>query len=1009
MAETEIHVSQIFPSVSAYQLVGTNASATANTYLTLAAGSNITITPSGTTLTIASTGGGSGSPASPDTSIQFNNAGAFGGSADLTYLPNFVSNSTTFNAVSVFGTTVTPALFLNSTNHGGLISFSTDDGSIFYSSIEGDQTGGLFLDATDIIQITSSSSVELFSSGKEWVFNTAGNLTTPGNIYVPNGVIGIGTNAPATSAALDITSSSQGFAMPRMGGSQRDAITSPVTGLEIFNTDTNGFEFWQGSFWTPVGPTSVGPFGALQTANDGEFEGNSDLVFSIFGSSSTLTISNTISGAAPTLVLVDSHNDSVPASIQLNSSAGTEILFQSFDTSVVYGSISETVTAFVPGPGITITAGTSFPWTFGNDGGLVFPSLPTEPGGVAGEIIYQSTANQLEFFNGTAWISLDFTLNGLPGPVVMLPGPNATVTTVAATTNTNYTLSGANAPLGCAAGPDGNMWFCGNDTSTIIRVTPSGIQTYFPTPTSGAAPTAICLGPDGNMWFTENTANNIGQCTPDGVITEFPITTPSSGPNIICVGSDGNLWFTEQGVSQIGTMTTAGAMVAEYATPTPSAGVIGICAGSDGNLWFVEASANNIGQCTTSGSITEFPITTPSSGATGICAGPDNLLYFTEIGVNQIGVITTSGGVVIEYPCGPDPVFICLGPDGNLWFTQSGNNTIAKITPFPSGGIVTAYAGPIGGSNLNFICVGPDKNIWYSEQFESAVGKFVPTNAVTVNAIPSGPGGALQFNNGNIFTGDPNLIWDSTDAILTIASNGATGGANIILKGNSAEGGTAITFEDNASGTQAQFVADYNNTLANANTLAIQTNFGPATLSQITLTTQSAATNFTSSFNPDGSLNLPNLSSQPGTPNEGEIIYNTTAHSLQFYNGTSWVNASSGVIARVALTAQGADIAATTLFTPTVTGLYQVSVYGIVVTSDAGANNSTVAAIAFNNDVGAQTLSLISMDLTTTSPQLYSNVQAFEAVSGVPVTYSVGVGGPYGAATYNLYITITQL
>jgi len=51
----------------------------------LAAGANITLTPSGNTITIASTGGGGGTPASPDKSIQFNNSGSFGGSSDLTW------------------------------------------------------------------------------------------------------------------------------------------------------------------------------------------------------------------------------------------------------------------------------------------------------------------------------------------------------------------------------------------------------------------------------------------------------------------------------------------------------------------------------------------------------------------------------------------------------------------------------------------------------------------------------------------------------------------------------------------------------------------------------------------------------------------------------------------------------------------------------------------------------------------------------------------------------------
>src|SRR5258705_10150405 len=50
--------------------------------ITLAAGSNITLTPVGNTITIASSGG---APGSPTSSVQFNNSGAFGGDSKLTW------------------------------------------------------------------------------------------------------------------------------------------------------------------------------------------------------------------------------------------------------------------------------------------------------------------------------------------------------------------------------------------------------------------------------------------------------------------------------------------------------------------------------------------------------------------------------------------------------------------------------------------------------------------------------------------------------------------------------------------------------------------------------------------------------------------------------------------------------------------------------------------------------------------------------------------------------------
>ena len=63
----------------------------------------------------------------------------------------------------------------------------------------------------------------------------------------------VGINAdnstPNPSAMLDVKSTSQGFLPPRMTTTQRDAITSPVAGLTIYNTSKNCNETYNGSFW----------------------------------------------------------------------------------------------------------------------------------------------------------------------------------------------------------------------------------------------------------------------------------------------------------------------------------------------------------------------------------------------------------------------------------------------------------------------------------------------------------------------------------------------------------------------------------------------------------------------------------------------------------------------------------------------------------------------------------------------------------------------------------------
>jgi len=65
--------------------------------------------------------------------------------------------------------------------------------------------------------------------------------------------VGVGTTTPDTSAALDVVSGDNdtGVLFPRMTTAQRDAIVSPATGLLIFNTTTNSFNYNMGTPGTP--------------------------------------------------------------------------------------------------------------------------------------------------------------------------------------------------------------------------------------------------------------------------------------------------------------------------------------------------------------------------------------------------------------------------------------------------------------------------------------------------------------------------------------------------------------------------------------------------------------------------------------------------------------------------------------------------------------------------------------------------------------------------------------
>ena len=73
--------------------------------------------------------------------------------------------------------------------------------------------------------------------------------------------IGINNETPDASAALDVTSTTAGFLMPRMTNAQRQAISNPAAGLQVFVTDFEGgrFMFYDGTEWGTLSFTEKRP------------------------------------------------------------------------------------------------------------------------------------------------------------------------------------------------------------------------------------------------------------------------------------------------------------------------------------------------------------------------------------------------------------------------------------------------------------------------------------------------------------------------------------------------------------------------------------------------------------------------------------------------------------------------------------------------------------------------------------------------------------------------------
>jgi hypothetical protein len=85
----------------------------------------------------------------------------------------------------------------------------------------------------------------------------ANDTSTFNDTVTVNSTVYVGSGSIEATAAMEVESTTKGFLPPRMTDTQRDAITSPATGLMIYNTTTNKVNFYNGSAWRAIDDSAV--------------------------------------------------------------------------------------------------------------------------------------------------------------------------------------------------------------------------------------------------------------------------------------------------------------------------------------------------------------------------------------------------------------------------------------------------------------------------------------------------------------------------------------------------------------------------------------------------------------------------------------------------------------------------------------------------------------------------------------------------------------------------------
>ena len=259
----------------------------------------------------------------------------------------------------------------------------------------------------------------------------AGVTAAPANGAIISGQVGIGTNAPNISAALDVTSTTTGFLPPRMTGAQMLAISTPAIGLIVLNTTTNCLEYWSGLAWQNIVCPCSGP-----PATPGIITGPATPCQSSAGNVYTIA-------AVPNAT---SYNWTVPAGASITANTGTSI-------TVTFGTTSGNITVTASN-----SCGTSAASTLAITLGTP-PAAPAVPSGTTSPLVSTANTYTIAIVAGATsytWTTSNSTLATVTG------GQGTTSATITSTaTGGTYTI--------CVYASNA----CGNSATSCLTVTSS--------------------------------------------------------------------------------------------------------------------------------------------------------------------------------------------------------------------------------------------------------------------------------------------------------------------------------------------------------------------------------------------------------------------------------------------------------------------------------------------------------------------------------------------------------
>jgi len=508
------------------------------------------------------------------------------------------------------------------------------------------------------------------------------------------GNIGMGNISPAATAALDITSTTKGLLIPRMTTSQRNSITLPATGLQIYNTDCSMLNYWSGSCWISTSKALPCPEPITSSGT------------TVFCAGQTRTYS------IPAVPGATKYGWTVPAGTSINSGQGTTSIAATFGNisgMVCVDASNSCETSPVRCLSVSVDP---IPNTPGNITGpsSINPGqqsvnyfIASVNGASAYTWAYSGTGLTISSGTGTTSIVVNFTCNATAGNLTVTANSTcgaSTASSLAVTVTTSITANaGANKFGGAAIG--GSPTAAGGNAIYTYSWSPSSELSS----STVANPTALCTG--STTTYTVTTADG-NSCSATSTVVVTRNLSASAGPNLAGTGSIGGSPTASGGQTTYTYLwsPTTNLSSSTIANPTVTSGC------SSGTYTVTVTDANT---CTKTSTVVLSALT--SSQVAYTTAG--SFSWTCPAGVTSVCVVAVGGG----------------GGGGYQWSSGGGGggglgwkNNIA-VTPG------TSYTVVVG--------VGGSANIANAYQSGTEGGNSYFISLATVAGYGSGRGGTL--------------------------------------------------------------------------------------------------------------------------------------------------------------------------------------------------------------------------------------------------------------------------